>query len=75
MVQTRPDGYPEEGEMPLCRVRRVLWRVYELGWTLEDACFGKRSAVIIAVLVGDFPNKASAGTRGRGYYSSPVTQI
>lgn len=35
----------------------------------------KRALLIIAVLVGDFSDKASAGTRGRGYYSSPVTDL
>lgn len=55
--------------MFLCRVRRVFWRVYELGWILEDVCFGKRSVVIIVVFVGDFLNKVFVGIRGRGYYS------
>lgn len=35
----------------------------------------KRVLLIIAVLVEDFSDKASAGTRGRGHYSSLVTDL
>lgn len=42
-------------------------------WSLR--ALEKRVLLTIAVLVEDFSDKTSAGTRGRGYYSSTVTDI